>query len=84
MQSSFIEFVILILIILGLMMIANKFRVAYPIILVLGGLVVSFIPGFGKVTISPEVVFLSSCRRCYMKLPGKFPGKNSGNGAAQL
>ena len=38
-------------------MLANKFRVAYPIVLVLGGLAISFIPAFGNVTISPELVF---------------------------
>ncbi|HKR04525.1 MAG TPA: Na+/H+ antiporter [Bacteroidia bacterium] len=57
MQSTFIEYVYLILIILGLVMLANKFRVAYPIVLVLGGLAISFIPAFGNVTISPELVF---------------------------
>jgi len=38
-------------------MLANKFRVAYPIVLVLGGLAISFIPAFGNVTISPNLVF---------------------------
>jgi len=57
MQSTFIEYVYLILIILGLVMLANKFRIAYPIVLVLGGLAISFIPAFGNVTISPNLVF---------------------------
>jgi Na+/H+ antiporter len=57
MQSTFIEYVYLILIILGLVMLANKFRIAYPIVLVLGGLVISFIPSFSNITISPELVF---------------------------
>src|SRR5688572_7823286 len=57
MQSLFIEYVYLILIILTLVMIANKLRVAYPIVLVLGGLVLSFISVFSHVTIDPELVF---------------------------
>ena len=48
MQSHFIEYVFLILIILALVMIANKFRVAYPIVLVLGGLALSFTSAFFK------------------------------------
>src|SRR5687767_10848320 len=57
MQSLFIEYVYLIIIILALVMIANRFRVAYPIMLVLGGLVLSFISVFSHVTIDPELVF---------------------------
>ena len=57
MQSEFIEYVYLILIILGLVMLANKLNIASPILLVVGGLAVSFIPIFSHVTISPELVF---------------------------
>lgn len=57
MQSHFIEYVYLILIILALVMVANKLRVAYPIVLVLSGLVLSFTSAFSQVTISPDLVF---------------------------
>jgi monovalent cation/hydrogen antiporter len=57
MQNIFIEYVFLILIILTLVMIANKLRVAYPIILVLGGLALSLVPVFSNITIDPELVF---------------------------
>src|SRR5882757_2140786 len=57
MQSLFIDFIYLILIILALVMIANKLRLAYPIVLVLGGLALSFAPKFSEVTIDPELVF---------------------------
>ncbi|MET0394212.1 MAG: Na+/H+ antiporter, partial [Chitinophagaceae bacterium] len=57
MQSVFIQYVYLILIILALVMIANKLRLAYPIVLVLGGLALSFADGFAHVTIDPELVF---------------------------
>ena len=57
MHNQFIEYVLLILIILALVMIANKFGVAYPIILVLGGLILSFTDIFSHVTIAPELIF---------------------------
>jgi monovalent cation/hydrogen antiporter len=57
MQSLFIEYVFLILIILALVMIANKLRLAYPIVLVLGGLLLSFTSAFSDITIDPELVF---------------------------
>lgn len=57
MQSLFIQYIYLILIILALVMIANKFRVAYPIILVLGGLALSFTKTFSNVTIDPDLIF---------------------------
>ncbi len=57
MQSVFVQYVELILIILGLVMLANKLRLAYPIALVVGGLAVSFIDGFSRITIDPEIVF---------------------------
>ena len=57
MQYTFIEYVFLILIILAFVMLANKLRLAYPIVLVLGGLLLSFSSIFSKITIDPELVF---------------------------
>ena len=57
MQSSFIQYIFLILIILALVMLANKLRLAYPIVLVLGGLALSFTTQFANITIHPEQVF---------------------------
>lgn len=57
MQSIFFEYLFLILIILALVMIANKLRIAYPIILVIGGLLLSFISIFSNITIEPDLVF---------------------------
>ena len=54
MQSQFIEFVFLILIILGLVMLANKLRIAYPVVLVIGGLALSIsTAAFSNVFIFP-------------------------------
>jgi CPA1 family monovalent cation:H+ antiporter len=58
MQGIFIQYICLILIILGLVMIADKLRLPYPIVLVLGGLALSFIAPFSNITINPELVFL--------------------------
>jgi monovalent cation/hydrogen antiporter len=57
MQNLFIEYIFLIMIILALVMVANKLRIAYPIILVVGGLVLSFISAFSHITIDPQLVF---------------------------
>ena len=58
MQSLFVEYVLLILIILALVMVANTVRLAYPIVLVLGGLAISLTGKFFEVEIDPELVFL--------------------------
>ena len=58
MQSLLIEYVYLILIILALVMLANRLRLAYPIVLVLGGLALSLSGQFANITISPDLVFL--------------------------
>lgn len=57
MHSIFIQYVYLILIILALVMVANKLRLAYPIVLVLGGLTLSLVSQFSNITIDPDLVF---------------------------
>jgi monovalent cation/hydrogen antiporter len=56
-QNLFIQYVFLILLILALVMVANKLRLAYPIVLVLGGLLLSFTSAFSHITIDPQLVF---------------------------
>lgn len=58
MQPLLIEYVYLILIILALVMLANRLRLAYPIVLVIGGLALSLSGQFANLTINPELVFL--------------------------
>ncbi|MCH5687405.1 hypothetical protein LWM68_25960 [Niabella sp. W65] len=41
-----------------LQMWATKLRIAYPILLVVAGLLVSFIPGLPVVKINPDLIFL--------------------------
>jgi len=57
MQNLIIEYVFLIMIILALVMIANKLKIAYPIVLVIGGLILSFTSQFSNIAINPEMVF---------------------------
>src|SRR5215217_6568963 len=56
MHSIFIEYVYLKLIILALVMIANKLRPAYPIVLVLGGLALSFTTKFSNIIIDRNLI----------------------------
>ncbi|HET9787537.1 MAG TPA: hypothetical protein VFP47_10405, partial [Pyrinomonadaceae bacterium] len=57
MHSIFVQYLFLILIILALNLIADKLRLAYPIVLVVGGLALSFTTQFSGISIHPELVF---------------------------
>jgi monovalent cation/hydrogen antiporter len=57
MHETFVQYIVLILIILALVMLANKIRIAYPIVLVIGGLLLSFVVSFSTITIDPQLVF---------------------------
>ena len=57
MHTLFPDYIALILIILGLIMAARKLHVAYPILLVIGGLLLSFTAEFSNITIDPEYIF---------------------------
>jgi CPA1 family monovalent cation:H+ antiporter len=58
MQHTFLLYISLILVILFLVMLAEKLKVAYPIILVLGGLLLSFFDGTHLISINPELIFI--------------------------
>ena len=47
----------LVVIIILLIMLANKIRVAYPVLLVVAGLLLGFIPGVPAMHIDPEMIF---------------------------
>jgi CPA1 family monovalent cation:H+ antiporter len=40
-----------------LVMIGQKLKVAYPIFLVIAGLLISFVPGMPRIEIEPDLVF---------------------------
>ncbi|MBF4515458.1 Na+/H+ antiporter [Flavobacterium sp. ANB] len=47
----------IVIVILLLIMVSNKIKVAYPVLLVLAGLAISFIPGIPVLKIDPELIF---------------------------
>jgi len=57
MTETFGIYIVLILIILLLVMASEKLRVAAPIILLIGGLALSFIPRFSVISIDPQLIF---------------------------
>ncbi|MBF4494201.1 Na+/H+ antiporter [Flavobacterium sp. JLP] len=57
MLENFPFYLGLLIIILLLIMLANKIKVAYPVLLVLAGLAISFIPGVPVINIEPELIF---------------------------
>src|SRR5688572_18450853 len=57
MQSLFIEYVALVFLVVALVMLANRLKLAYPIVLVLGGLALSFTKFFPHITIEPDLIF---------------------------
>lgn len=58
MLDLFPYYLTLIVTIVLLIMLANKIKVAYPILLVLAGLAISFVPGLPTVQIDPELIFV--------------------------
>ncbi|HLO58605.1 MAG TPA: cation:proton antiporter, partial [Bacteroidales bacterium] len=57
MQAAFFQYILLILIILALVIAANRLKVPSPIMLVLGGTALGFISSFSKITIDPQLIF---------------------------
>lgn len=58
MLYTLLQYIILVLAILFMVMLAQKLKIAYPIVLVLGGLFFSFVPGLPSVQINPELIFV--------------------------
>lgn len=58
MQHTLIIYISLIVVILFLVMLAERLKVAYPIILVLGGLALSFVDGANIIHIDPNLIFI--------------------------
>src|SRR6187402_1123225 len=58
MIAHFPFYLTLIVIIVLLIMLANKIKVAYPVVLVVAGLLISFIPGIPILRIEPEMIFI--------------------------
>jgi Na+/H+ antiporter len=58
MLDNFPFYLILIFAIVLIMMVADKIKVAYPILLIVAGLLISIIPGIPTVSVHPEFIFL--------------------------
>lgn len=58
MIEDFPFYLSLIVAIVLLIMLANKIKVAYPVLLVIAGLGISFIPGIPMIHIDPELIFI--------------------------
>jgi monovalent cation/hydrogen antiporter len=52
-------FLLLLLFVVAFGALARKLATPYPIVLVVGGLLLSFIPGIPKITLNPDVVFFA-------------------------
>jgi len=53
-----IIFLLLLLFVVAFGALARKLNTPYPIVMVIGGLIISFIPGIPKITLNPQVIFL--------------------------
>ena len=58
MHFTFTIYICLLLVILFIVMLAQRLKISYPIMLVIGGLLLSFIPGLPSISIDPELIFL--------------------------
>ncbi len=58
MHDTFSVYIILLLVILFLVMLAQRLKISYPIVLVLGGLALSLIPGLPEIKIDPDLIFV--------------------------
>ena len=58
MKEHFIQYIFLIFVILLLVMAAQKLKMAAPLLLLPGGLLLSFIDNFSHITIDPELIFV--------------------------
>src|SRR5688572_10920399 len=57
-QDNLLLIVSLLFVICMLTLLSNKISIPYPIFLVIGGLLISLIPGIPAITLHPDLVFL--------------------------
>jgi len=58
MHGTFLLYICLLAVILFLVMLAQRLKLSYPIMLVLGGLALGFIPSLPNIEINPELIFV--------------------------
>ncbi len=81
MLENFEFYLFLVLLVTMLIMLAKKIQVAYPILLVLAGLLISFIPGAPQIKVEPELIFIIFYPLYCLRPHGQHPGKSFGGGA---
>ncbi len=79
-HSYVIISIVVLLSVMILVMIGQKLKVAYPIFLVIAGLLISFVPGMPRIEIEPDLVFLIFLPLFYLKLHGLPRGRIFING----
>jgi len=57
-QDLEIVLIVLLIFVVGFGALANRLKTPYPILLVIGGLVLSLIPGIPRFNLEPNIVFL--------------------------
>jgi NhaP-type Na+/H+ or K+/H+ antiporter len=57
-EETLLYVIALLFAVMLLVMVGQKLRIAYPIFLVIGGLLISLIPGTPRIGISPDLIFL--------------------------
>ncbi len=58
MHYHFIQYTVLLAVIIFVVMLSEKVKIAYPILLVTAGLALSFIPGLDGIAIKPDLIFV--------------------------
>lgn len=58
MIESFVFYLGLVMVVIFAIMLAKKLKIAYPILLVIAGLLISLIPGIPTIKIEPELIFI--------------------------
>lgn len=58
MHHDLLLILVLLFVVMLLVLVARKIKVAYPIFLVIAGLLISFIPGMPVLSLDPELIFL--------------------------
>lgn len=52
-----VVFLLLLLFVVVFGLVARKLRIPYPIVMVIGGLLLSFVPGIPRITLNPDLIF---------------------------
>lgn len=80
MLQNLFFYLFLTVIIVLLIMLAKKIRIAYPVLLVLAGLAISFIPGTPRINIEPELIFFIFLPPLLYEALGQLLGRSFGVG----